>query len=163
MARRIIHSSDYRRLTPTELKRLGKGPGSKTRVLKTVKRVTKATPTISDRQYAQTRLKERLGKTTTKETYRKLVSKGEAQYANTGARHASDARFVRQFIPNIAPRHLKIILKWYDNGGSGGSGWNALDKKEQATFRNIYSQYTRDDVRQALGSAPHDTGAFSIS
>lgn len=163
-SRRVIHSSqDYRRLSPSELKAAGKGAGSKTRVLSTVKRVTKATPTISDRQYAQLRLQERLGQKTTKEQFNKAVRKGEAQYANMSARHASDARFVRQFIPNVAQRHLKVILKWYDAGGGGGAGWRSLDDKERETFRGIFSQYTRDDVRQALGSAPQDTGAFSIS
>ena len=164
MARRprLPPPSDYRRLTPAELRRLGYGAGSKRRVLDTVKRVTKRTASISDRQYAQLQLQERFGKKTTKESYRSLIVHGKAKYATRQAKSASEARFIRQHIKDIAPRHLDVILKWYANGGGGGSGWNSLSPREQDTFRSIFTQYPRDDVRQALGSAPQDVGAFAI-
>jgi hypothetical protein len=69
--------TDYRRLTSTELKRSGYSAGSKRRVLLTVKKITKATPTLTDRQYAQLRIKTRVGKEVTREQYSKLVSQGK--------------------------------------------------------------------------------------
>ena len=87
--------TDYRRLTPTELKRLGLGVGSKRRVLMTVKKVTKSMPTLTDRQYAQLRIKKRLGKEVTKEKYSNLVSQGKIKYETRQARSAGEGRFVR--------------------------------------------------------------------
>jgi hypothetical protein len=52
-SRKPLSYSDYRRLSAAELKRLGYGEGSKRRVLSTAKGVTSATPTLTDRQYAQ--------------------------------------------------------------------------------------------------------------
>jgi exonuclease V gamma subunit len=148
--------SDYRRLTAAELKRAGYGEGSKRRVLATVKKVKKATPTLTDRQYTELKLQARLGKKTSKETYRNLVQQGQLKYATKQARSAGEARFVRQFIPQIAPKHLSVILQWYEGG------YKSLSPKEQERFRSVFSQYSRDAVRQALGSAPQDTGSFSI-
>jgi hypothetical protein len=155
-SRKPLSYSDYRRLTAAELKRAGYGEGSKRRVLATVKRVTKATPALTDRQYSELKLQERLGKKTSKETYRNLVQQGQIKYATRQARSAGEACFVRQFIPQIAPKHLGVMLKWYEDG------YKSLPPKEQETFRSIFSQYSRDAVRQALGSAPQHTGSFSI-
>lgn len=153
--RTVIHSSqDYRRLSPSELKAAGKGAGSKTRVLATVKRVTKATPTISDRQYAQLRLQERLGKNTTKEQFNRAVKAGEAQYATQGAQTSKDTKFIKQFLPDVAPHDLSIMHKYYRGG------YSSLSDRDKEVFRNLFQRYSRDDVRQALGSAPKDTGAF---
>jgi hypothetical protein len=155
-SRKPFSYSDYRRLTAAELKQAGYGAGSKRRVLATVKRVTKTTATLTDRQYAELKLRARLGKKTSKETSRNLVQQGQVKYATRQARSAGEARFVRQFIPQIAPKHLSVMLQWYE------SDYKSLSPKEQETFRNIFSQYSRDAVRQALGSAPQDTGSFSI-
>jgi hypothetical protein len=155
-SREPLSYSDYRRLTATELKRAGYGEGSKRRVLATVKRVTKATTTLTDRQYAELKLQSRLGKKTSKEGYRNLVQQGQLKYATKQARSAGEARFVRRYIPEIAPKDLKVMTKWYEGR------YKALSSKEQETFRNIFSRYSRDAVRQALGSAPQDTGSFSI-
>jgi hypothetical protein len=102
------------------------------------------------------KLQARLGKKTSKETYRNLVQQGELKYAARQARSAGEARFVRQFIPQIAPKHLSAMLQWYEGG------YKSIPPKKQETFRSIFSQYSRDAVRQALGSAPQDTGSFSI-
>ena len=92
--------SDYRRLTPAELKRLGYSAGSKRRVLATIKKVTKASPTLTDRQYAQLRIKKRLGKEVTKEKYSNLVSQGKIKYETRQARSAGEGRFVRGLSPS---------------------------------------------------------------
>jgi hypothetical protein len=149
--------SDYRRLTPVELKRLGYGAGSKRRVLATVKRITKATPSLTDRQYAQVRITKRVGKEITKEQYSKLVSQGKIKYATRQARSAGEARFVRRHISEIAPDHLRLINKWHE------SGYNGLTDKEKETFRKLFKMYPRDAMRQALGSAPQDTGSYSTA
>jgi hypothetical protein len=156
MARKPLSYSDYRRLTAAELKRAGYGEGSKRRVPATVKKVTKATPTLTDRQYAESKLSSRLGKKTSKETCHNLVQQGQLKYATRQARSAGEARFVRRYLPDVAPKHLSVALKWYEDG------YNSLSPKEQETFRSTFSQYSRDAVRQALGSAPQDTGSFSI-
>jgi hypothetical protein len=155
-------SSTYRLLTPRELARTGNSKGSKRRVLKSIKRVTSSTPTITDRHFAELRLQERFGEAVTREAYKGRLQRGDVQPATKQARSAAEARSVRQFLPDIAPKHLSGVLKWYENGGSRG-GWNSLSKREQETFRSVFSQYSRDDVRQALGSAPQDTGSFSMA
>jgi hypothetical protein len=111
MARKLLSYSDYRKLTPTELKRLGYGEGSKRRVLSTVKRVTKTTPTLTDRQYAQLRIAKRVGKQVSKEQYSKFVSQGRIKYETRQARSAGEGRFVRRHVSEIAPNHLRLINK----------------------------------------------------
>lgn len=154
----MAHSpKDYRRLTPAELKRLGLGAGSKRRVLMTVKIVTKATPTLTDRQYAQLRIKRRIGKEVSKEAYGNLVRQGKIKYETRQARSAGEGRFVRRYISEIAPNHLRLISKWHE------AGYNALTDKEKETFGKLFKLYSRDAVRQALGSAPQDTGSYSAA
>jgi hypothetical protein len=149
--------TDYRRLTPTELKRSGYSAGSKRRVLLTVKKITKATPTLTDRQYAQLRIKTRVGKEVTREQYSKLVNQGKIKYETQQARSAGEGRFVRRHISEIAPNHLRLINKWNENG------YNGLTDKEKATFSKLFKLYPRDAMRQALGSAPQDTGSYSAA
>jgi hypothetical protein len=156
MARKPISYSDYRKLTPTELKRLGYGEGSKRRVLSTVKRVTKTTPTLTDRQYAQLRIAKRVGKEVTKEQYSKLVSQGSIKYETRQARSAGEGRFVRRHVSEIAPNHLRLINKWHEDG------YNGLTDREKVTFGKLFKLYPRDAMRQALGSAPQDTGSYSM-
>jgi hypothetical protein len=151
-----LSPTDYRRLTPTELKRLGYGEGSKRRVLATVKRVTKATPTLTDRKFAELKISNRLGKKTSKEEYRWLVNIGKIKPATKQARSAKDGRFVRRYISEIAPKHLRLINKWHEEGYEG------LTDKEKVAFGKLFKQYSRDAVRQALGSAPQDTGSYAI-
>jgi hypothetical protein len=151
-----LSPSDYRRLTPTELKRLGLGAGSKRRVLMTVKRITKATPTLTDRQYAQLRIAKRVGNEISKEGYSNLVRQGKIKYETRQARSASEGRFVRGYLPQIAPKHLGLINKWHEDG------YNGLTDKERETFGELFKLYSRDAVRQALGSAPQDTGSYSM-
>jgi hypothetical protein len=148
--------TDYRRLSPTELKRLGYSAGSKRRILAIIKKVTKATPTLTDRQYAQLRIAKRVGKETTKEQYSKLVSQGKVKYETRQARSASEGRFIRRHVSEIVPNHLRLINKWREDGHSG------LTDKEKVTFGKLFKLYPRDAMRQALGSAPQDTGAYSV-
>ena len=148
---------DYRRLTPAELKRLGYSARSKRRVLATIKKVSKETPTLTDRQYAQLRITKRLGKEATKEEYSKLVGQGKIKYETRQARGAGEGRFVRRYISEIAPKHLRLINKWHEDG------YNSLTDKEKIEFAKLFKLYPRDAVRQALGSAPQDTGSYSAA
>jgi hypothetical protein len=143
----------YRRLTKSELRALGFGSGSKRRVIASVKRVTKRTPAITDRQYAQLKLEKRLGKKTTKEQFSKAVKSGEATYTQS-AQTASDTKFIKRFLPDVAKHDLGTMHKYYRGG------YSSLSDKDKQSFRNLFQRYSRDDVRQALGSAPKDTGAF---
>jgi hypothetical protein len=146
---------DYRRLTPAELKRLGYSAGSKRRVLATIKKVTSTTPTLTDRQYAQLRITKRLGKQTSKEAYSNLVRRGKIQYETRQARSAAEGRFVRGYLPQISPKHLRLINKWHE------VHYNGLTDREKAEFGKLFKLYSRDALRQALGSAPQDTGSYS--
>jgi hypothetical protein len=147
--------TDYRRLSPAELKRLGLGAGSKRRALATIKRVTKATPTLTDRQYAQLRIGKRVGKETTKEAYSNLVKQGRIKYETRQARSAGEGRFVSVYIPKIAPKHLRLINKWYEDG------YNGLTDKEKKTFGKLFKMYSRGSLLQALGSG--DLGAYAMT
>jgi hypothetical protein len=149
--------TDYRRLTPAELKRLGYSAGSKRRVLATIKKVTSTTPILTDRQYAQLRITKRLGKQTSKEAYSNLVKQGTIKYETRQARSAGEGRFVRRYISEIAPKHLRLINKWHEVGKNG------LTDREKAEFDRLFKIYPRDAVRQAMGSAPQDTGSYSVA
>jgi hypothetical protein len=149
--------TDYRRLTPAELKRLGYSAGSKRRVLATIKKVTSTTPILTDRQYAQLRITKRLGKQTSKEAYSNLVNQGKIKYETRQARSAGEGRFVRRYISEIAPKHLRLINKWHEVGKNG------LTDREKAEFDRLFKIYPRDAVRQAMGSAPQDTGSYSVA
>jgi hypothetical protein len=140
-SRKPLSYSDYRKLTAQELKRLGYGAGSKRRALATVKRVSGTTPTLTDRQYSELKLSSRLGKKTSKEEYGKLANSGKVKYATKQARSAKEARHTRQLIPDIAPRHLKVIAKCHENGGRNG-GYASLSDKEKQTFKSIFRQYS---------------------
>lgn len=153
----VFSPNDYRRLTPAELKRLGLGTGSKRRVLATIKKVTKASPTLTDRQYAQLRIKKRVGKEVSKEQYSNLVRQGKIKYETRQARSAGEGRFVRGYLPQIAPEHLRLINKWHEDG------YNGLTDKEKENFGKLFKQYSRDAIRQALGSAPQDSGSYSMA
>jgi hypothetical protein len=156
MVRKPISYSEYRKLDPAELKRLGYGEGSKRRVLSTVKRITKTTSTISDRQFAQLKLTTRLGKTIRKEEYTNLLKTNKVKPATKQARSAKEGRFVRSYVSEIAPNHLRLINKWHENG------YNGLTDREKVTFGKLFKLYPRDAMRQALGSAPQDTGSYSV-
>jgi hypothetical protein len=157
MARKPISYSEYRRLTAAELRRLGYGEGSKRRVLSTVKRVTSATPTLTDRQYTELRISSRLGKVTSKEEYNKLVNTGKVRPATKQARSAKEGRFVRhRYVSEITPSHLRLINKWHEVGYAG------LTDREKISFGKLFKLYPRDAMRQALGSAPQDTGSYAV-
>jgi hypothetical protein len=55
-----------------------------------------------------------------------------------------------------------VIVKYHENGGPKGGGYASLTDKEKETFRSIYRQYSRYAALQALGSAPQDTGSYSM-
>jgi hypothetical protein len=38
-----------------------------------------------------------------------------------------------------------------------------MTDKEKETFGKLFELYPRDAVRQALGSAPQDTGSYSVA
>jgi hypothetical protein len=155
-SRKPLSYGDYRRLSAAELKRLGYGEGSKRRVLSTVKRVTSTTPTLTDRQYSELKISRRLGNKTSKEEYNKLVNTGKVKPATKQARSAKEGRFVRRYVSEIAPNHLRLISKWHEVGYAG------LTDREKISFGKLFKLYPRDAMRQALGSAPQDTGSYAV-
>ena len=85
-----------------------------------------------------------------------LINDTWYKYETRQARSAGEGRFVRQHLPQIAPKHLRLINKWREDQ------YNGLTDKEKETFGKLFRQYSRDAVRQALGSAPQDTGSYSM-
>jgi hypothetical protein len=101
-------------------------------------------------------LSERAGRKVKKEA----LKKREVGYASPEAarrvQDASNARFVRSFIPQMTDADTRLALKWYRVRYSG------FTEKEQKQFRNLFARYPRGALRQAFGSA--DTvGSFAIA
>jgi hypothetical protein len=74
-----------RELTKAEHKRLGFSPGAQRRVAATVKRVTKSTPTISRREYLQSRAHEYAGVRLSLEKLAERRRTGEISYRTAAA------------------------------------------------------------------------------
>jgi hypothetical protein len=89
-------SGGFRKLSPAELKRLGLSETSERYVEKSAKRITKATPTVSKRQYAQKKLGEESGRKVTLEQRAKEYLAGDRQAASA-AQAANRERSVRSW------------------------------------------------------------------
>ena|SRR5271157_2701910 len=117
--------------------------------------------TISERQMANLSREARLGRKISKETYARAVRKRELSYANptTALRqtNAKNSRALRQHLPDIAPKDKAVALKFYR------VGYRGLTPDEQKRFKEMFNRYAPDDVRQALGSAPKNIGAFKVA
>ena len=72
-------SVDFRKLSPSELERLGLSPKSERYVEATVKRITTKTPTLSKRQYQQKQLAESSGRRVTLEQRAREFLTGERE------------------------------------------------------------------------------------
>jgi hypothetical protein len=155
------HASDLRRLTRGELAKLGKSRTSKRYVAKSAGRITKRTPTYSDRFHHQLALSERLGRKVSKEQFQRTVETKAAFYKDAATalrqKNARNARTVRYFVPDIAPKDMATALQWHNGGYTG------LNSKQKEQFRAFFTRYNADAVRQAFGSAPRDTGAFPVA
>jgi hypothetical protein len=117
--------------------------------------------TISERQMANLSREARLGRKISKETYKEKVEKGELSYPNGATRlrqtNARNSRFIRGYLPDIAPKDKAVALKFYRVRYAG------LSPTEKDRFQKMFDRYSADHVRQALGSAPKDIGSFGIA
>lgn len=151
-----LEASSYRKLSKEENRRLGFSEGSKRFVLKGT--TPTATNTISGRKQHEIALSQRLGQKTSKEQFTKKIATGEAKYRNTQTAerqaNAAIARSIRSIVPEMTRKDMQIAIQWEKKG------YNRLDDKQKTDFRQLFKTYVADDVRQAFGSAPRDTGAF---
>jgi len=116
---------------------------------------------ISDRQMSNLVREDRLGRKISKEAYTKAIKKRELSYADeaTGLRqmNARNSRFIRGYLPEIAPNDRQVALKFYR------VRYDGLSPAEKRRFGEMFRRYPADDVRQALGSQPKDIGSFGIA
>lgn len=170
MARKTSNPFDtYRRLSPTELQRLGFSKTSRRYVRKTTKNLTKSTVTIPYRQYEQKRILVETGERITLERKARQLSSGERSYRSESIRRISlfkkDAREIRADVTGVTLKDIKLILKFRDEGYHGLSGedgrWDDFvydyetDKEEHSEkyyFRQLFTKYHRSQVLPALGS-----------
>jgi hypothetical protein len=117
--------------------------------------------TISERQMANLSREVRLGQKISKEAYKTKVERGELSYANAATRlrqtNARNSRFIRGYLPDIAPKDKAVALKFYR------VRYDSLSPAEKRRFGEMFTRYPADHVRQALGSAPKDIGSFGIA
>jgi hypothetical protein len=114
---------------------------------------------ISNRKMSDLEREKRFGRKVSKEEYTKKVK--ELSYADKATKlrqdNAKNSRFIRHLLPEITPKDKTVALKYYR---TGYGGFTADEKKR---FAKMYDRYPVDDVRQALGSAPRDTGSFRLA
>src|SRR5271166_5369133 len=71
--------------------------------------------TISNRQMSNLKREDRLGRKISKETYTKAIRKRELRYADAATElrqtNARNSRFIRGYLPEIAPKDKTIALK----------------------------------------------------
>jgi len=116
---------------------------------------------ISDRQMSNLVREDRVGRTISKEAYTKAIRKRELSYADEATQlrqaNARHSRFIRGYLPEIAPKDKAVALKFYR------VRYDGLSAAEKDRFKKLFERYSADNVRQALGSAPKDIGSFGIA
>ena len=144
--------AESRPLKPDELARLGYSPTSGRRVPRTVKRITKATKTWSERQTVQ-RGKGGM----TKEAFTKEVESGRRAYADAATakrqQQARQARDLKQDFPGITRAERQAIYAGYRRGQEGG---HPLTKREYELLQKATQRVDPDDdptgkLKQAMG------------
>lgn len=60
---------------------------------------------------------------------------------------ASEGKKIRKAIPEITPADARIVVKFRAEGG-----YAALDDDEKERFDMLFKRYSKDSVREALGS-----------
>lgn len=117
--------------------------------------------TISNRHMSNLVREDRLGMKMSKEAYTKAIKKREVSYADEATRlrqtNARNSRFIRGYLPEIAPKDKAVALKFYH------VRYDGFSPAEKRRFGEMFRRYSADNVRQALGSAPRDIGAFGIA
>jgi hypothetical protein len=139
-----------RRLTASELSKLGLTPGSRRYVSRNVKNVTKTTKTISYRQFQNKLTAYKYDEKISRETLTKQRQRGEKTYVSeqterTGQKISRLSK-IRRMIPNIAPVDARLIDK------KNQEGWSELTDEEKENFKNLFKRYNADEVREAFGS-----------
>jgi len=116
---------------------------------------------ISERQMANLKREARLGRKISKEAYANAIRKRELSYADQATElrqmNARNSRFIRGYLPEIAPKDKQIALKFYR------VRYDGLSPTEKRRFGEMFRRYSADNVRQALGSQPKDIGSFGIA
>jgi hypothetical protein len=116
---------------------------------------------ISNRQMSNLVREVRLGRKMSKEAYTKAIRRREYSYADEATQlrqmNARNSRFIRGYLPDIAPKDKAVALKFYH------VRYDGLSAVEKDRFKKLFERYSADHMRQALGSAPKDIGSFGIA
>ncbi len=117
--------------------------------------------TISNRQMSNLKREARFDRKISKEAYTKAISKHELSYVDEATElrqtNARNSRFIRGYLPEIAPKDKTIALKFYR------VGYDGFTPAEKDRFKKLFERYPADNVRQSLGSQPKDIGSFGIA
>jgi len=129
---RLMASASYRelrRLTPEQNAKLGLSPKARHYILKTTKRVTKATPTISARQYETKRARELFGLAPEKAT--EARRQGAIPYTSADQRE----RVAKAAITREENKVVAEIKRMRATGGHVPS--NSPDKRRHGRFHPV--------------------------
>ena len=141
--------ASYRRLTPTELKKIGLSPKSRHYVDTTKTRITKTTKTITARQY------ENLRAGVTKERATSERRTGERSYRTASAKENADFqarnRNLRNEFPGITLDDLRLIDK------HKRVGWEVMTPDDKKRWSEMFGKYaatkhSRDAFLHGMGS-----------
>jgi hypothetical protein len=115
-------------------------------------RVTRSTPTYSDRQVATAKTGQK------REARTKALASGQARYSSAHARAAAlynrKAGEVRRDVRHVDsdvqfnPKDLRIIVKRKE------VGWRRLSDEDRMALSDMFGRYGRDVMLAALGSDP---------
>ena len=163
-SRRPHSYSDYRRLSPDENERAGFSRKARRYVLKSVRRLTKRTSTISARAQETLRTQQEYG-FAKPELATEARKAGRLQHQQpTAAKHAKHARSISQWAPEMAPKDRAVAFKWFDVHDAGVHPAKAvLSTEDQTAFNQLFRRYEADAMRQLFGSEPRNLGSFPVA
>jgi hypothetical protein len=158
--------TDYRRLSPSELRAIGKSPKSRHYVRATTKNITPKTKTISARQYENKRIeKVTHGKAKTKEQFTKGVKTGAVRYVSNKQRDAIAYRKRAERIRDAIPYEKYYQDKWGEPISKvqwqrdvhliekfDRVRFKGLTDEEKSDWRGLFDKYPREQVLDAIGS-----------
>lgn len=151
----------HRRLSPTELDRLGYSRSARRYVKKSTKRLVRGkTTTIPYRQYEQTRILAETGRRVSLERKTRELASGQRQYRSESIRNITifkrKAREIRRDVDHITLKDVKLIVKWQTVGWHGLTSEEENEpiiyENEQERFSQLFKLYPREQILAGLGS-----------
>jgi hypothetical protein len=151
----------YRRLSPTELRKLNLSPTSRRYVKASISKPTKRTKTLSHRAYETKQIRRITGQKLTREQLTQRRQTGELPYRS----------FQSEQNVAIRERYKKIRQDLSDKGDGLGRdgkriplkdvklvdkkneyGWDLMTDEDHEDFQELFNEYERKGILIALGS-----------